>query len=164
MIATGASITLSLQITLNEPVPVGATVELKIKKEGFIIDLPLPCLEIGGLHIGSWWVEQSIISLLLIHWYIPSTYEVDHLLELGAGILCPTHVPEGQECHLPLNPGVYGGGDPLIIGPLEDIPAIIEDHLASGIFDVEATLKTVEGDIMACIFLRAELTGHSSLL
>ena len=77
-------------------------------------------------------------------------------------MLCPTYVPEGQECHLPLNPGVYGGGDPLTIGPLEDIPAII-DQLANGIFDVEATLKTVEGDIMACIFLRAELTGHSLL-
>merc|ERR1719322_658581 len=29
---------------------------------------------------------------------------------------CPTYVPEGQACALPLGPGVYGGGDPLTVG------------------------------------------------
>ena len=53
VVATGESITLSVQLTLNEPVPVGAQVSIKIKKEG-LIDIPLPCLEIDGLHLGSW--------------------------------------------------------------------------------------------------------------
>eukprot|EP00091_Calanus_sinicus_P013947 TRINITY_DN30_c0_g1_i25.p1 TRINITY_DN30_c0_g1~~TRINITY_DN30_c0_g1_i25.p1 ORF type:complete len:108 (-),score=45.33 TRINITY_DN30_c0_g1_i25:67-390(-) len=41
VIATGETITLSVQLTLNEPVPEGAQVSLKIKKEG-LIDIPLP--------------------------------------------------------------------------------------------------------------------------
>ena len=53
MVATGETITLSVQITLNEVVPAGAQVSLKIKKEG-LIPVPIPCLEIDGLHIGSW--------------------------------------------------------------------------------------------------------------
>ena len=53
VVATGETITLSVQITLNEVVPAGAQVSLKIKKEG-LIPVPIPCLEIDGLHIGSW--------------------------------------------------------------------------------------------------------------
>merc|ERR1711872_552928 len=45
VLATGETITLSVQLTLNEPIPVGAQVSLKIKKEG-LIDVPFPCLEI----------------------------------------------------------------------------------------------------------------------
>merc|ERR1711910_232557 len=64
VVATGETITLSVQITLNEVVPAGAQVSLKIKKEG-LIPVPIPCLEIDGLHIGS------------------CDYDGDHLLELG---------------------------------------------------------------------------------
>merc|ERR1711909_224931 len=70
VVATGETITLSVQITLNEVVPAGAQVSLKIKKEG-LIPVPIPCLEIDGLHIGS------------------CDYDGDHLLELGAETLCP---------------------------------------------------------------------------
>merc|ERR1712142_1381903 len=52
VIATGETITLQVAITLNEPVPVGSSIELKIKKEG-IVDIPFPCLNIDDLHIGS---------------------------------------------------------------------------------------------------------------
>merc|ERR1712107_94445 len=61
-----------------------------------------PCLDIEGLSLGS------------------CTYDGDHLLEEAATAgICPTYFPEGQACALPLNPGVYGGGDPLVLGPIE---------------------------------------------
>merc|ERR1712121_598209 len=87
VLATGETITIGVQITLNEVVPEGAQVSLKIKKEG-LLDIPFPCLEIEGLHIGS------------------CDYDGQHLLELGAEALCPTYFPDGQDCSLPLNPGV----------------------------------------------------------
>merc|ERR1712212_1123887 len=80
VIATGETITLTVEITLNEVVPVGAQVSLKIKKEG-LIPIPIPCLTIDGLHIGS-----------------------------------------------------CGGGEPLVLGPLPDIPAVIGDLLAAGTY------------------------------
>merc|ERR1712179_869518 len=42
VIATGAD------ITLNVPIPAGATVSLKIKREG-LIPIPIPCLPIGDI-------------------------------------------------------------------------------------------------------------------
>merc|ERR1719290_938771 len=83
------TITLQVAITLNEPVPVGSSIELKIKKEG-IVDIPFPCLNIDDLHIGS------------------CTYDGDELLATASDFLCPTYVPDGQECALPLGPGQYG--------------------------------------------------------
>ena len=53
MVSNGASITLEVQITLNEEVAVGAQVDLNIVLEG-IIPIKIPCLDIEGLHIGSW--------------------------------------------------------------------------------------------------------------
>ena len=52
-VKTGATVTISATLSLAAEVPVGATVSLNIVKEG-IVDLPIPCLEIEGLHIGSW--------------------------------------------------------------------------------------------------------------
>ena len=52
---TGATISILATLTLNEPVPVGSRLKLDLKKEG-LIPLPIPCLEIDGLHIGSWYV------------------------------------------------------------------------------------------------------------
>merc|ERR1712083_634200 len=83
VIATGETITLTVEITLNEVVPVGAQVSLKIKKEG-LIPIPIPCLTIDGLHIGS------------------CDYDGDYLLEQGADTLCPTYFP------LPDIPAVIG--------------------------------------------------------
>ena len=57
MISNGASVTLAVQITLNEELPVGAQVALELTLEG-IIPIKIPCLEIEGLHIGSWLVTS----------------------------------------------------------------------------------------------------------
>merc|ERR1712080_70655 len=94
----------------------------------------LPCVEINGLHIGS------------------CDYDADHLLNLADPILCPDHFPDGQVCALPLMPGVYGGGDPLVIGPLDDIPDSILPFL-KGVIYAEATLTSAAGDKLACIWV-----------
>merc|ERR1712098_813963 len=73
-----------------EEVPVGTQVSLKIKKEG-LIDIPFPCLEVEGLHIGS------------------CDYDGDTLIAEGSDVICSTYFPEGQACNLPLGPGMYGG-------------------------------------------------------
>ncbi len=58
VVETGAIIHLAIGITLNEPIPVGATATLKIVKD-LLIDLPLPCIPIGDIHLGSWYVQVS---------------------------------------------------------------------------------------------------------
>merc|ERR1712243_384262 len=86
-------------------------------------------------------------------------YDADHLLNLADPILCPDHFPEGQACALPLLPGLYGGGDPLVIGPLDDIPDAILPFL-KGVIYAEATLTSAAGDKLACIWVRAAV-DHS---
>ena len=88
-----------------------------------------------------------------------SDYDADHLLNLADPILCPDHFPEGQACALPLLPGVYGGGEPLVIGPLDDIPDAILPFL-KGVIYAEATLTSAAGDKLACIWVRAAV-DHS---
>ena len=53
IVESGATIHLAIGITLNKPIPVGSTATLKIIKQG-IIDIPLPCILIGDIHLGSW--------------------------------------------------------------------------------------------------------------
>ena len=50
---SGATIHLAIGITLNEAIPVGSRASLKIVKD-LLIDLPLPCIPIGDIHLGSW--------------------------------------------------------------------------------------------------------------
>merc|ERR1711872_530928 len=52
VVKSGQDISFQLHLTLQETVPAGATVSLQMTKKGFI-DLPLPCIEIDGLHLGS---------------------------------------------------------------------------------------------------------------
>ena len=52
---TGATITISATLTLNEVVQTGSQVELSIKKNFLGIDVPIPCLEIEGNNVGSWY-------------------------------------------------------------------------------------------------------------
>merc|ERR1712000_360642 len=138
VISTGETITLSVSIDLAETVPVGTQVSLKIKREG-IIDIPFPCLEIDGLHIGS------------------CDYDGDYLLNTDSATdtLCPNYFPEGQACNLPLNPGMYGGDPPIVI-EVPEIPDIIGGLLGSGTYYAEATLTT-GGSTFACIYIRVEL-------
>merc|ERR1712179_820580 len=98
IIANGESVTLELQLTLNEEIAKGAQVSLKMKLEG-LIDLPIPCA-------------------------------------------------------LPLLPGVYGGGEPLVIGPLESIPDALAPFL-KGTIHVEAKAMSASGELLACIWVRA---------
>merc|ERR1719260_551189 len=134
MVTNGASVTLAVQITLNEELPVGASVSLELTLEG-IIPIKIPCLEIEGLHIGS------------------CTYDGDTLLAAGADFLCPTYFPEGQACALPLNPGVYGGGDPIVAGPIESIPDILLPFL-KGTVRAEANFNLADGTLFACGYAR----------
>merc|ERR1719228_33123 len=136
MVTNGASVTLAVQITLNEELPVGASVSLDLTLEG-IIPIKIPCLEIEGLHIGS------------------CTYDGDTLLAEAETVgICPTYFPEGQACALPLGPGVYGGGDPLVLGPIESIPDILLPFL-KGTVRAEATVTDAAGATVACVYVRA---------
>merc|ERR1711993_216847 len=123
-IKTGSTVTISATLSLLAEVPAGAKVALNIVKEG-IVDLPLPCLEIDGLHIGS------------------CEYEADYL--------CPAHVPEGQACATPLNPGTYGG-DPPITVEIPEIPDLIAGLLATGTYYADATVKNPDGTQMTCLY------------
>merc|ERR1739838_572355 len=102
LVQNGAMLSIAIQISLNEGVPVGTQVGLNLVLEG-IIPIKIPCLDIDGLTIGS------------------CNYDGEELLTSGGDFLCPTYVPEGQACNLPLRPGVYGSGDPLTVGPINSI-------------------------------------------
>merc|ERR1711990_770732 len=135
LVQNGASVTLAVQITLNEPLPEGASVSLNLVLEG-IIPIKIPCLDIDGLSLGS------------------CTYTGDHLLEAAATAgICPTYFPDGQACALPLNPGVYGGGDPLTLGPIESVPDILLPFL-KGTVRAEANFLLADGSLFACGFAR----------
>ena len=92
-----------------------------------------------------------------------STYDVDQILAAASNILCPTYVPEGQDCALPLGPGVYGGEDHVTIGlgPLEDIPDMFKPFL-TGTYMVEATILDSSGQSSACVWARIALDYTST--
>merc|ERR1712107_533340 len=88
VVATGEDISLQIQLQLNQPVPEGATVSLKMKKKG-IIDLPFPALKLTAptLDPATTPVMNSWSSLLMV--------------------CALTTFPKGSRA-LPLNPGLYG--------------------------------------------------------
>ena len=75
-------------------------------------------------------------------------------MSTASDFLCPTYVPEGQACALPLGTGTYGGGDPLVLGPIESIPDILLPFL-KGTVRAEATVTDAAGATVACVFVRA---------
>jgi len=135
-IHSGKDLTLEVMLNLLEQVPEGAKLSLNLKKKG-IIDLPIPCLEINDIHIGS------------------CDYDAQEILDFGAEFLCPDYFPEGQTCTLPLNPGMYGG-EPLTV-TFGDLPDLIVDLLASGTYEAKVHAYLADGTEMTCIYLRAEL-------
>merc|ERR1711997_50227 len=137
---TGATVTISATLTLNEVVQTGSQVELKINKNLLGIDLPIPCLEIDGNHIGS------------------CSYDVDYLLGKFSDFLCPDHFPEGQACASPLNPGTYGGGEPIML-TIPEIPDIIAGFLGSGTYHLSATVSNPDGSMMTCIEVKLDVVG-----
>ena len=99
--------------------------------------------------------------ILAIHAYLPnypSEYGIDDLLVAGADLLCPT-VPAGQECHLPLHPGNYGGH---IQFTFPQINPIIGDLLAAGDYKVDATFLLDDGTEFTCLTFTLELTGSEA--
>ena len=150
LIQNGATVTLNVQITLNEPLPAGASVALDLVLEG-IIPIKIPCLDINGISLGSWLVLKHKFESISP---LTSTYPGDELLAVAetAGI-CPQYFPEGQACALPLNPGVYGGGDPLTLGPIESIPDILLPFL-KGTINAEASFLLADGSLFACGFAK----------
>merc|ERR1712126_263922 len=124
---TGDSLTILAQLTLNEVVPQGAMVCLEITNE-----------EGELLHIGS------------------CEYTADHLLDRYSDFLCPDHVPEGQACATPLNPGTYGGEPPIEL-VIPEIPDILVDLIGAGTYQAKATIKLEDGTEMTCIYVRVEI-------
>merc|ERR1712037_91955 len=53
-----------------------------------------------------------------------------------------------------LGTGTYGGGDPLVLGPIESIPDILLPFL-KGTVRAEATVTDAAGATVACVFVRA---------
>merc|ERR1712141_6265 len=137
---TGATVTISATLTLNEVVQTGSQVELSISKNFLGVDVPIPCLEIEGLHVGS------------------CAYDADYLLSKFSDFLCPAHVPDGQTCATPLNPGTYGG-DPPIEVVIPEIPDLIAGFLASGTYYADATITNPDGTQMTCLYVRIEVVG-----
>merc|ERR1712168_1249824 len=129
-VKTGATVTISATLTLSAVVQTGSTVSLNIVKEG-IVDLPIPCLEIEGLHVGS------------------CSYDADYLL---------TKFSDFQACATPLNPGTYGG-DPPIEVVIPEIPDLIAGFLASGTYYADATITNPDGTQMTCLYVRIEVVG-----
>merc|ERR1711953_889252 len=132
-VKTGGNVTISATLSLATTVPAGAKVALNITKEG-IVDLPFPCSPI--FPIGS------------------CEYEADDLLDKFSDILCPAHVPEGQTCATPLNPGTYGGDPPLTF-QFPWIPSIWDSP--RGTYYAEATIKNSDGNPMTCLYVRVEV-------
>merc|ERR1711970_475766 len=133
-VKTGATVTISATLTLSAVVQTGSTVSLNIVKEG-IVDLPIPCLEIDGLHIGS------------------CSYDADYLITKFSDFLCPAHVPDGQSCATPLNPGTYGGEPPIEV-EIPEIPDILVDLIGAGTYQAKAKILLEDGSEMTCLYVR----------
>ena len=85
-----------------------------------------------------------------------STYNADDLLARFADFLCPAHVPDGQSCNLPLNPGTYGG-DPPIEVEIPEIPDILAELVGAGTYYLGANVNLEDGSLMACLYVRVEV-------
>ena len=98
-------------------------------------------------------------DVLLKYLLILSSYDIDELLASTGDFLCPAYVPEGQECMLPLNPGMYGSDESLTV-VLPEIPDILVNLLASGTYYADVTVNYADGSEMTCVYLRVQLTGN----
>jgi len=138
-VVENGEINLDILLNLLEDVPVGAKISLKIVKKGTIIDLPIPCIPINDLHIGS------------------CTYEAQHLLDKFADVLCPDYFPENQECTLPLKPGKYGGLAEFVLP--SELPEQIVNLLAHGTFRAEVHAIRPDGSEETCLYAVIEVTN-----
>merc|ERR1711892_575618 len=135
-LVTGTVLDVNVLFELNEICPVGTTVKMDMKLTG-LIEIPIPCLEIDDIALGS------------------CEYPIDDLLTAGGALLCPT-LPEGQDCNLPLNPGSYGGE---ILFEFPEINPIIGNLLAAGNYKIDASFLLEDGTEFTCLAFTLELTG-----
>ena len=94
-------------------------------------------------------------TIRLLTPFLLSSYDLDYLLALQADNLCPDQFPEGQDCALPLRPGVYGGVPSAFILP-GNIPEEFYPYL-KGSFRTEITLTDASGDLLVCAWSRIEV-------
>ena len=87
-----------------------------------------------------------------------SEYDADYLLTKFSDFLCPAHVPEGQACATPLNPGVYGG-EPAIEVEIPAIPDILAELVGAGTYYASASINNPDGSQMTCIYVRVEMVA-----
>ena len=118
------------------PIPVGATVSVKIVKEG-LLQLPIPCLE---------WDEWGLVG--------SCRYDAEEFLSKYAGYLCP----DGP-C-LPVQPGHYGDKDETIVLSFPDYPDILCDMFYPGYWLIEISIEEPNGSEIACIYIRVEMSDE----
>ena len=77
-------------------------------------------------------------------------------------ILCPDQFPDGQPCSLPLGKGVYGGGDPILYGPIGENIEIPEEmyEIFEGPYDVQVEVFYPGGSLFASNFVKLVLAEH----
>ena len=90
--------------------------------------------------------------------FLYSEYDADYLLNKFSDFLCPAHVPEGQTCATPLNPGVYGG-EPAIEVEVPAIPDILAELIGAGTYYAAASINNPDGSQMTCIYVRVEVVA-----
>merc|ERR1711944_28636 len=142
-VAEGESITIDGQFTLKQTVVTGSKLKLKLKGKTTFGLLPIPCLPINeNLELGS------------------CEYDLDKIVaDLAASGACEQFLPEGQECSLPLNPGVYAGGDEPLVLTLPAIPDIlipILQPLKALVGEVYGVLP--DGTEIACLGATVDMT------
>merc|ERR1712038_1461287 len=146
VVAPGASITFAATIEVLEVIPVGAKIQVDIVKEG-IINIPVPCLEVNGQHFGS------------------CEYDGDYLLSTYADGLCGDaltpggYFPPGQACNLPLNPGTYGGKDPITTPLPADLPAEIVNLVKGAKLHADLKVLAADGSEMGCARVHIEIAN-----
>jgi len=68
-----------------------------------------------------------------------------------------------QACKLPLLPGVYGGPDPVVLGPIRHLPPLIAQLIPSGEYDAKVQLHTREGALLTCVYSRVTHLGLTTV-
>jgi len=129
----GKIVDIHADLDLVAQLPVGAKVDLHIKKEG-LFGITIPCISVAGVpvKIGS------------------CHYEAQQLLNLVPAATAEKFFPAGQTNQLPLRAGHYGSAQDAII-TLPEIPGGLIGHLIHGKFDVEIKISNAQNHPILCI-------------
>lgn len=142
VVAAGAEVSLTAQATLHQTVPEGVTASVRVKKhETWLPNIPLPCVHVHGLPLGS------------------CDYSLAWLLQQAAPHVRPGQLPPGQQCRLPLLPGVYGSSSPQSLGPIPALPTVLADLFPAGEYDTEVTLRSEQGEELVCVYVKLKIRG-----